>query len=249
MRIIEAKNPGAFYKHVNKRIKHRSVIPTLISSNGLIVTSDENKANAFNEYFASVGVTDDGSTPTLIQCEPRPLLEMVVFDEYGVSRAVLNLKANLSAGPDGLPPLLFKRLRFSIAKPLAILYTQLFSVGFVPESWKNAIIVPDFKKGTSSNVANYRLISLTCIASKLMERIIATHIHDYFHKNHLLSDVQHGFIRGHYTCTNMFKSMNDWTLSVKSKSGISVAYIDYSRAFDSVTYAKLFARLQLWHLW
>jgi len=52
-----------------------------------------------------------------------------------VSRAVLNLKANLSARPDDLPPLLFKRLRFSIAKPLVILYTQLFSVEFVPESW------------------------------------------------------------------------------------------------------------------
>jgi len=149
----------------------------LLSSNGLIVTSDENKANTLNKYFASVGVTDDGSTPTLIQCEPRPLLETVVFDEYGVS--VPNLKVNLSAGPDGLPPLLFKRLRFSIAKPLAILYTQLFSVGFVPESWKNAIIVPVFKKGTSSNVANYHPISLTCIASKIMERIIATHIHYY----------------------------------------------------------------------
>jgi len=143
---------------VNKRIKHRSVIPTLISSNGLTVTSDENKANTLNEFFASVGVTDDGSTPTLIQCELRPVLETVVFDEYGVSRAVLNLKANLSAGPDCLPPLLFKRLRFSIAKPLAILYTQLFSVGFVPESWKNAIIVPVFKK---EPVAMLLIIALT----------------------------------------------------------------------------------------
>jgi len=76
-----------------------------------------------------------------------------------------------------------------------------------------------------------------------MERIIATHIHDYFHKNHLLSDMQHGFTRGHSTCTNLFESMNDWTLSVTSKTGISVAYIDFSHAFDSVTHAKLFARL------
>ena len=61
--------------------------------------------------------------------------------------------------------------------------------------------------------------------------------------NHLLSDMQHGFIRGHSTCTNLFESMNDWTLSVTSKTGISVAYIDFSRAFDSVTHVKLFARL------
>ena len=42
------------------------------------------------------------------------------------------------------------------AKPLAILFTQLFSVGFVPESWKNAIIVPVVKKGTTINAGNYR---------------------------------------------------------------------------------------------
>jgi len=37
--------------------------------------------------------------------------------------------------------------------------------------------------------------------------------------------------------------MNDWTLSVTSKTGISVAYIDFSHAFDSVTHVQLFARL------
>jgi len=146
MQIIESENLGAFYKHVNRRIKHRSVIPPIIDSTGVIVTTDENKANTLNEYFASVGVADNGSIPTLMQCEHRHLLETVVFDEYNVSRAVLKLKANLSAGPDGLPPLLFKRLRFCIAKPLAILFTQLFSFGFIPQQWKNAIIVPVFKK-------------------------------------------------------------------------------------------------------
>ena len=146
MQIIEANNLGAFYKHVNKRIKHRSVIPTIISSAGLTVTTDENKANTLNDYFASIGIADNGNIPTLMQCEPSHLLETVVFEECNVSCAVLKLKPNLSAGPDGLPPLLFKHLRFCIAKPLAILFTQMFSVGFVPEQWKNAIIVPVLNK-------------------------------------------------------------------------------------------------------
>jgi len=32
MQIIEAENLGAFYKHVKRRIKHCSVIPTIIDS-------------------------------------------------------------------------------------------------------------------------------------------------------------------------------------------------------------------------
>ena len=47
---------------------------------------------------------------------------------------------------------------------------------------------------------------------------------------------------GSYECTNLFESVNDWTLSVTSKTGISVEYIDFSRAFECYT-CKLFARL------
>ena len=37
--------------------------------------------------------------------------------------------------------------------------------------------------------------------------------------------------------------MNDWTLAVQDKRAVIVAYIDFSRAFDSVSHDKLFLRL------
>jgi len=42
----------------------------------------------------------------------------------------------------------------------------------VPDAWKMAIVTPVFKKGLATAVANYRSISLTCVASKITERII-----------------------------------------------------------------------------
>jgi len=196
------------------------------------------KANILNEYFASVGTIDNDTTPGSTKSQPRIVLDTIVFDTRNIIAAVRKLKVNLSAGPDGLPPLLYKRLQSSIAKPLALLFAQLFCTGVVPEAWKTAIIVPVFKKGTASNVANYRPISLTCVASKIMERVIAKCIYDYLASNNLLSGTQHGFIKGRSTCT-----MNDWTLSVQNKKGVSIAYIDFTRAFDSVTHTKLFNRL------
>jgi len=44
-------------------------------------------------------------------------------------------------------------------------------------------------------------------------------------------------------CTNLLEAINDWTLSVQNKKSVDVAYIDFSRAFDSVSHEKLFARL------
>jgi len=145
----------------------------------------------------------------------------------------------LSSGPDGLPPLLFKRLKHCLADPLAMIYTQLLSVPAVPDEWKQAIITPLFKQGATGTVSNYRSISLTCVPSKIMERVIARQMYCFFKQNKILHKAQHGFVKGHSTCTNLLKSINDWTLSVNDKHGVTVVYIDFSRALDTVSQRKL----------
>lgn len=64
---------------------------------------------------------------------------------------------------------------------------------------KKAIIVPMLKKGTTSNVVNYRPILLTCVASKIIERVIVKCIYEYDHlqNNHLLCEIQHSFMTGY----------------------------------------------------
>ena len=90
------------------------------------------------------------------------------------------LKNNLSSGPDGLPPLLFKKLQNSLAEPLALMYTQLLSVSAVPALWKQAIVVPVFKKVPPLTPVIIDRYHSHCVASKLMERVIANHMQDYF---------------------------------------------------------------------
>jgi len=55
-------------------------------------------------------------------------------------------KSHLSSGPDGLPPLFFKRVENAIAFPLALMFNHLLSVAFIPEVWKKAPITPVHKK-------------------------------------------------------------------------------------------------------
>ena len=35
---------------------------------------------------------------------------------------------------------------------------------------------------------------------------------------------------------NLMEAMNDWTLAVQDKHAVTIAYIDFSRAFDSVSH-------------
>jgi len=76
-----------------------------------------------------------------------------------------------------------------------------------------------------------------------MERVIATKIYNHFFTNNLLSCAQHRFVKGRSTATNLMEATNDWTLAVQEKQAIMFAYIDFSRAFDTVSHDKLFVRL------
>jgi len=242
--VVESNNLGTFYRYINKRMNHRNPIAALADSMGSLVVSDSDKANLFNQYFSSVSVVDNGIMPNHISLLDTPVvLDSVIFTNSGVCKAINKLKSNLSSGPDGLPPLLFKQLKHCLAEPLSLVFTQLLSVSEVPKDWKGAIITPVFKKGAAGEVSNYRPISLTCVASKLMERIISSQIFDYLLANNILHPEQHGFFRGRSTCTNLLESLNDWTFSVQYKRSITVVYIDFSKAFDSVVHSKLLHKL------
>ena len=68
--------------------------------------------------------------------------------------------------------------------------------------------------------------------------------------NNLITKQQHGFLSKHSTCTNLLESLNDWTISLGLSYSVAVAYIDFSRAFDSVCHSKLLLKLRsFWSLW
>ena len=93
-------------------------------------------------------------------------------DCYLLNFSIDKLKCNCSCGPDGLPPILFRYLKHCLCNPLALMYNQLLSVGHVPCEWLVAHIVPVHKKGINTDVSNYCPFSLTCVLSKILERIV-----------------------------------------------------------------------------
>ena len=64
----------------------------------------------------------------------------------------------------------------------------------------------------------------------------------YIHK--LISSHQHGFLQSRSASTNLLESLNDWTISLSYHRSVVVAYIDFARAFDSISYPKLFIKLE-----
>jgi len=119
--IVEGNNLGAFYRFVNTRISNRTTVGAIVDD-GLILTDNQDKANAFNKDFSSVGVADNGEIPHCRDLQLTDLLDSVIFTQADVANSIDRLKCNLSAGPDGLPSMLFKKLKYCISRPLAMLF-------------------------------------------------------------------------------------------------------------------------------
>jgi len=76
-----------------------------------------------------------------------------------------------------------------------------------------------------------------------MERIISTDVLHKLRSQNVISKHQHGFLSGQSTNTNLLETLNDWTLAIKTKQYVVVAYIDYSTALDCVSRTKRLIKL------
>ena len=246
--MIDSDNVGNFFKYVNNKIVVKSGVAPLKDSNGILITDDRSKADVLSNYFGSMFTIDDN----LIKCDSISTddvmytlhkLSDINFNIDGVYRILHNLKAKSSKGPDGYSAMFIKNLASSIAFPLTILFNESFCAGIIPSVWKQALIIPSFKKGLASDPNNYRPISLTCICCKVMESVVKEQTLTFLLKNNKITKQQHGFLARHSTCTELLESTNEWLLKLNSRSSVDVIYIDFRRAFDSVVHSKLLYKL------
>jgi len=98
-RIIDSGHLGTFYRFVNQFIANRPRVGPIIDED-TILTDSRDKANAFNRYFSSVGVVDNGVVPSYRDIELNSILDSITVDEADVLSSINKLKSTLSAGPD-----------------------------------------------------------------------------------------------------------------------------------------------------
>ena len=181
-------------------------------------------------------------------CLMLPPIDLISFDPDKIIRISKKIRSKCKTSPDpeGYPTILISQLINVLSAPLALLFNSFMSIGKLPSSWKTATVIPIFKKGPASNPANYRPISKTSIFCKLMERIIVTDLSTHFDTYKIFNSSQHGFSFGKSTLTNLLKSVTDWTLAIENKKTQTVAYVDFSRAFDTVSHPKLIYKLKVY---
>ena len=101
----------------------------------------------------------------------------VYFTPYDILNILSSHDFNKAMGIDCLSPKVLTHCAPALYLPIYHLFSQCFQQSSLPCEWKIHCITPIFKSGDRMMVSNYRPISLLCVISKVLERIVYNIIH------------------------------------------------------------------------
>ena len=113
----------------------------------------------------------------------------------------------------------------------------------MPQNWKDAIIVPIFKKGSRKECGNYRGISLLSTAGKILARIILNRIEENM-CTLILPETQCGFRRNCSTIDMVFSLRQIQEKCTEQNMELYAVFIDFTKAFDTVSREGLWSVLK-----
>ena len=238
----------SFYAYVRSKQNVQDKVGPLEDSAGNIISQGFLMAEDLNGYFSSVFTKEDiSSLPVAdakFQGAKSDYLGPLVVTPELVAKKIKAMKDNKSPGVDGIPPKLLMETVEQISIPLARVFNLSLKEGVVPFEWKEANIIPLFKKGSRNKSENYRPVSLTSVICKLLERLIKDHMVDFLVKHKLLNSSQHGFLKARSCLTNMLCFLEEITKWIDVGSPVDIIYLDFQKAFDKVPHQRLLLKLK-----
>lgn len=157
---------------------------------------------------------------------------------------VVSLFANKkSCGEDNVPMIIIKKVIHLIAQPLVHIFNTSFSTNTFPLLFKTSTIVPIHKKGSLTDLNNYRPISLLNNFGKVLEKIVGQRLNHHLESQNLLSEQQFGFRANKSTSDAVSSFLFHLDTMLSSKLHVIGIFCDLKKAFDLVDHSILLSKL------
>ncbi|MCP4456951.1 MAG: reverse transcriptase family protein, partial [Cytophagales bacterium] len=229
-----------FWSYV-KATSSNTRIPELVHLDNIYKNTPVDQSRLFNTFFYQQ-FSEPSHYDINIEYSPTNDEFGIEFSPTRICGILSKLNANKAIGPDKIHGRILKNCAAPISFALSILFNKSYNSGHIPSEWKAALIVPVHKKGSKSDIKNYRPISLTSLVVKVMERIVRDEL--MLKCSHFLDPRQHGFLPGKSCSTQLVEYCDSLSLSLNKNIRADVIYFDFAKAFDSVNHDLILSKLK-----
>ena len=246
------------WKFINKVIRKKSddtVTPSLKNDDGDLISEPLKICNVFNNYFADIGSKLAKQLPESITSFESYMPSNLpctnfTFDQIECSEVVkeiCSLQTKKASGHDLISTRCIKENLLVLAPVLTQLINLMIEQSEFPNCLKVARVIPLFKKGSKTNPANYRPISILSVISKIAEKIMAKQMRDYLEIHDILSTNQYGFRPGRSTSQAIQSFLEIIYKKLDNSEVAQTVFLDYSKAFDTINHDILLRKLEFYH--
>ena len=241
-----------------------------LNVNGSIISDDQKVADIFIDYYSNITndlnisqwepcmsdcnvETDDpienainkhSSHPSILKineiCKDKPKFNFKKVSLLDIRSYIMKL--NKRKKSSGNIPTRILQDTVDITAPYIKQFTDdMINTSIFPSSLKCADIRPIYKKGSVTEVKNYRPISLLPSASKVFERLLYDQIDSHFAD--IFSPILCGFRKGHSTQHALLNLLMKWQRSLDSRGVIAAVLMDLSKAYDCLSHELVISKL------
>ena len=233
-------NSKTFWSYVSSKLRSNRKLTSITDQFSSTLNNDIDIASAFNKFFTNVF---DTTSPLLLPMPPVDISSDDLFLPSDIKKVMPSLKLTFSADMDNLSYGIFKLGGDDLLHILLQIINKSLLKQVIPLSWKIATVYPVYKSGNRQIMSNYRPISVTSVASRIMERLIRNRIMVLLNDSNFFGDSQYGF-RPNRSSEIALLVYNDYlTKTLDSGATIDTIYLDLSKAFERVPHCHLLNKI------
>ena len=147
-----------------------------------------------------------------------------------IKKLISDLQTKKSTGIDEIPPTILKSTSDNILIALTHVFNLSLACGKFIFDFKTAKLAPIYKKGSVTNVCNYRPISLLRSMSKILKKLIYNRVVLFLKKQNFFYKYQFGFRKNHSTSHATSLLIENIAEAFENKEHVLGLFLDLSKA-------------------
>ena len=200
---------------------------------GVLLRTAEEEMHRWREQFQTVLNHEEPSNPPEVEPNDELNIRTGHVTRIEIKNAIEKLKNGKAAGCDNIPPEATKAGGDTSEEVLLGLCNRIWSEEKIPEEWRKGLLIKLPKKGNLSYCKNWRVIMFLNMASIFFCRVILERIKIALDEK--LREEQAGFRAGRSFTERIATLRIIIEQSIEWQSSLYINFVDFEKAFDSIS--------------